>query len=257
MNTVDLEREFRRKVSEQVRIEAQGLERYVVFQPFMFDDGDHFVVVLKKDRQQWIFTDEGHTLMHVQYEDIDLRRGPRASILDSTLNALSLENREGELRLVVPEEQFGDALYSFLQALNKVTDLDFLTKERVRSTFLDDARSLIEELVPSHRCSFEYHDPDRDPDMNYVVDCRINARPRQDFVFFIQSDYRCLTATIVCHQFERWGVRFRATGIFEDQAEIHRRALAQFSDVAYKHIPNLGSRDRIQAYFREVLEGQA
>ena len=257
MNVETLEREFKQKVCDQVRLMAEGLNRYVVHQPFTFDDGDHFVVVLKEEQGNWVFTDEGHTLMHVQYDDIDLEHGTRASLLDSTLSAFALENRSGELRITIPEERFGDALYSFLQALNKIADLDFLTRERVHTMFLEDARALIGEVVPESRRVFNYHDPQRDADQSYPIDCRINSMPRPNFVFFINNDGRCQNATIVCHQYEKWGVQFRATGIFEDQMKIHRRALAQFSDVACKQIPSLGSRDRIRSYFEEVLRGEA
>ena len=59
MNTAELEREFKRKVSDEIDIEREGIDRYVVYTPFMFDDGDHFVIVLKKHDDQWRFTDEG------------------------------------------------------------------------------------------------------------------------------------------------------------------------------------------------------
>ncbi|KPL06102.1 hypothetical protein AMJ85_10655 [candidate division BRC1 bacterium SM23_51] len=256
MDTETLEREFKQKVCDQVRLNAEGLNRYVIHQPFTFDDGDHFVVVLKQEQGNWVFTDEGHTLMHVQYDDIDLEHGTRASLLDSTLSAFALENRSGELRIPVPQGRFGDALYSFLQALNKIADLDFLTRERVHTMFLEDARAVIGKVVPESRRVFEYHDPQRDPDRNYLVDCRINTTVRPNFVFFINSDSHCQNATIVCHQYEKWSVHFRATGIFEDQTKINRRALAQFSDVAYKQFPSLGSEDRIRAYFADVVRGE-
>jgi len=257
MNIQSLEREIKEKICNQVRLVPEGLDRFIVHQPFHFDDGDHFVVILKQITGEWIFSDEGHTLMHLQYDDIDLSRGTRASILDATLRAFSVENHDGEFLIRVPDERFGDALFTFLQALVKISDLEYLTQERVRSTFMDDVRALVEEFVPDGRRLFQYHNPVHDPDMNYKVDCRINRLSKPNFLFFIGNDSRCQNATIVCHQFEKWGVPFRATGIFENQSEINRIAVAQFSDVAYKQFPSLGSRDRIKNYFDEVLAGSA
>jgi len=256
MNLAELEREFKTKVCDEVTLVAEGLERYIVHQPFMFDDGDHFVVLLKRENGGWVFSDEGHTLMHIQYDDMDLHQGTRAKLLNSALSAFSVESRDGELKVAVPDDRFGDALFSFLQALNKITDLDYLARERVRTTFMEDCKHVMETLIPENRRTFEYHDPVLDPDRNYMVDCRINGMPKPGFVFFIPNDLRCQNATIVCHQFERWGVAFRATGIFENQVEINRRAVAQFSDIAYKQIPSLGSKDRITAYFKEVLRSE-
>lgn len=257
MNLKELESQIKEKICGQVHVVPEGLNRYIIHQPFHFDDGDHFVVILKQYTDGWIFTDEGHTLMHLQYDDIDLSKGTRASILDATLGAFSVENHDGELIVVVPNERFGDALFTFLQALVKISDLEYLTQERVRSTFMEDVRTIIEEFVPEQRRTFQYYDPQNDPDQNYRVDCRINHLPKPNFLFFISNDSRCQNATIVCHQFEKWGVPFRATGIFENQSEINRIAVAQFSDVAYKQFPSLGSRDRIKTYFDEILAASA
>jgi hypothetical protein len=255
MNAELVEREFKRAVCEKVKLVPHGLNRFIVFQPFAFNDGDHFVVILRQDTLGWTLTDEGHTLMHVQYDDVDLSRGTRARVLGETLHSFAVENVDGELRLPVPGDKFGDALYSFLQALNKITDLEFLNREIVRSTFMEDARQLMESIIPAQRRFFDYHDPALDSKGNYMVDCLINGKKRPELVFFIPNEVRCQHATIVCHQFERWTRPFRATGIFEDMTAVHPRAYSQFADIAYKSIPSLGS-DRLEPYFREVLSEQ-
>lgn len=81
----------------------------------MFDDGDHLVVLLKGKEDKWLFSDEGHTFMHVSYDDIDLDRGTRKKIIDTVLSNYGIKNLEGELITEVPDNQFGDALYSYLQ----------------------------------------------------------------------------------------------------------------------------------------------
>ena len=44
-----IERDFREKVSDDVRLIAEGAGRYQVFTPFCFNDGDHLSIVLKQD----------------------------------------------------------------------------------------------------------------------------------------------------------------------------------------------------------------
>ena len=41
--------QFKRKVSDEVRVESEGVDRYRVFTPFHFEDGDHLAIVLKKN----------------------------------------------------------------------------------------------------------------------------------------------------------------------------------------------------------------
>ena len=44
------------------------MNRFLVFTPFTFDDGDHLAIVLKRYDKHWFLSDEGHTYMHLSYE---------------------------------------------------------------------------------------------------------------------------------------------------------------------------------------------
>lgn len=253
MNAVELRKEFRRKVCEQIDVEGQGVHRFVVYTPFMFDDGDHFVIVLKNEAGQWVLTDEGHTLMHVSYDEIDISQGTRKKIIDQTLVNFAMTRESGELRLDVPEAAFGDALFSFVQGLTKITDIRYWTQEHVRSTFLNDFHGLLEERIPRQRRQFEYTDPEHDPDAYYPVDCRVNGMKRPLLVFAVNNDARCRDATITILQFEKWERKFNSLAVFEDQTQINQRVLARFSDVIGKQFSNLGVRERIENYLDEVL----
>lgn len=56
-----------------VRIAPDGVDRYIVYTRFTFDDGDHFVVILKQEDGQWYFTDEGHTSMRMGCDGDEIR----------------------------------------------------------------------------------------------------------------------------------------------------------------------------------------
>ncbi len=253
MNTAGLVNEFKCKVSEEIDVEHEGIDRYIVYTPFMFDDGDHFVIVLKKHDDHWRFTDEGHTFMHMSYEDIDLLHGTRKSIIDQVLLSFRLVNDAGELCLDVPDGEYGDALFSFIQALVKISDTAYWTRERVHSTFMDDFRAVLEEKIPKKRRTFDYYDIQHDPDGKYPVDCRVNGLSRPLLVFGINSDSKCQYVQIALLQFERWGQQFRSMAIFEDQERINRGVLARFTDVVEKQFASLGTRDRMEKYLGEVL----
>jgi hypothetical protein len=251
MTLPSIEEEFKRKVCEQIRLVPEGLNRYVVLTPFMFDDGDHLSILLKRGDGAWYLTDEGHTFMHVSYDEIDIQHGTRRKIIDTVLLSYGIRNEEGELKLFVEGDAYGDALYSFVQGLIKITDISYLTQERARSTFMEDFRGFLAERVPENRRVFDYTDPQHDPEKNYVVDCRINGDRRPLFVFAIPNDDKCRDATITCLQHERFGTQFVATGIFENQEEINRKVLARFSDVCEKQFPFLQSaRERFESYWK-------
>jgi hypothetical protein len=148
---------------------------------------------------------------------------------------------------------YGDALYSFVQALLRISDVTYLSRERVRSTFMEDFRAFMEQTVPEGRREFDWHDASHDPDGKYLVDCRINSMPKPIFVHALPGDDKTRDATITILQFEKWDLSFHSLAIFEDQEQINRKVLARFSDVCEKQFSSLAAnRDRIKSYVEQA-----
>jgi hypothetical protein len=49
MLTETIERNFREKVCSELSLMSEGINRFRVFTPFLFDDGDNLAIVLKKE----------------------------------------------------------------------------------------------------------------------------------------------------------------------------------------------------------------
>ena len=257
MKLEDLRADFKRKVCDHIDLEPEGVDRLLVKSPFTFDDGDHLKIVLRKDTEGgWMLTDEGHTFMHLSYEDIDLDTKTRQQIVDRSLVSYRIVNRDGELLLKIKDDMFGESLYSYIQGLLHISDVTYLKKERVRSAFMEEFHSFIGAQVPEARLKFEYSDPAHDPNGLYPVDCVIEARPRRIFLFAILNDDKCRDATIAILQYEKFGVNFTAAAVFENQEEINRKVLARFSDVCEKQFSSLQSaKERFDKYLANASSG--
>ncbi len=250
--------EFRERVCEQVDLKQEGEQRFRVETPFRFEDGDHLGIVLKYDLDRWILTDEASTLMHLSYwlDDEELGKGNRQEIIAGALSLFSVEDRDGEFVIPVSGERFGDALFSFVQALLKVTDVSYLSRERGKSTFMEDFKVFMKSNVPEDRLTFDWTDSERDPKGHYPVDCRINGMPRPLLVYALPSDSKVKDATISLLVFERWRLEFQSLGIFEEQEQVGRQVLARFTDVCGKAFSSLSgdNEERIKTYLQRLLD---
>jgi len=137
MDDQELIKVFRKKVYDSFDLIQGGLDRFLVKTPFTFEDGDVMKVVLARDDKGWYLTDEGHTFMHISYDEVGIESKTRRRLLDQVLATYMVENKEGELRTQLRMDQMGDLLISFLQALTRISDLTYLTREHVR-THADD-----------------------------------------------------------------------------------------------------------------------
>ena len=210
MSIETIEQDLDRKVSRKIRLSREGIARFRVFTPFLFDDGDHLAIVLKWQGARWVFSDEAHTRMRLAHDIDETERCQeiRQTIISSAASTFGIEDQGGALVLEVPEERFGDALFSFVQGLLKITDVAFLSRERVRCTFVEDFRALVSDVIPEVRRTFDWSDPGRDPHRMYTVDCRINGMPRPLLVHALTSDGRTRDATTALLQFEKWDSGF-------------------------------------------------
>jgi hypothetical protein len=257
LETGAIERDFKRKVCDELSIQAEGIDRYVVSTPLTFEDGDRLPIVLKKEGDHWVLTDEGHTFMQLTYdlEESDLQEGSRQEIIERTLRAFRLTNRQGELVLPVEDERYGDSLYNFIQALLKVDDIRYLSRERVQSTFLEDFKRFVDKIVPERRRTYKWHDAQRDPQANYEVDYRLDDTEVPLFVFALDTDRKVRDATISLGAFERWGLRFKSLGVFEDQEKVNRKVLARFLDMGGHAFSSLAAtEERFKNTFPDYLK---
>lgn len=256
-----IEQTLKAKVADSVRLKKESASRYRVKTPFRFEDGDGLVIVLRQADGRWSLTDEGHTFMRVSYDlDMgDLEDGARAEMIRNALAEFDVvEEPSGVLTRKIEDGEFAVALLGFAQAILKISDVTYLSQERVKSTFIADFRRFLAEKVPQGRRAFDWHHPQKDPERKYPVDCYVNQMQRPLLVFALPNNDRVRDATITIHQFEAWRVPFKAVGVFENQEEISRKVLARFSDVCEKQFSTLkGNDQRIARYLDEALASRA
>jgi hypothetical protein len=259
MNNETILKQFKEKVSDKISLQSKGINRFIVKNPFIFEDGDNYVIVLKydKDNKQWFISDEGHTFLHLSYfmDEKDFSKGTRETIIANSKKMFDVQERDGELFLPIQDNAFGDALYDFVQCLMKITDITYLERERVKSTFFEDFKASINKIVTKKKIHVQFDTAysEKDKNKDYPIDCMIKTKKEPIFIFAINNDNKCKDAMISIMMLERWSIKFHAVGIFEDQTEISRKVLAKFSNICEKQISGL---DNIE-YFEKYLEAHS
>lgn len=258
MSVEQILRAFEESISKSIRLLPEGTDRYQVFTPFHFGDGDHFVVVLKKVAGRgWILTDEGHTYMHLSYDMnlSGLARGNRNEIIEGTLDRYEIIEQAGQLIKVIDSHLYaGNYLYNFIQCLVHISDISYLSQDRVASTFMDDFKDFIATAIPQDRYQFNYRNPEHDSDGLYIVNCRVNSMDLPINIYAIDGNADCRDATIGILKFEEWEIPFQALGIFKDRDKIAQEVLARFTEACRHQFPRInGNEERIKSHLQERM----
>jgi hypothetical protein len=250
-----IERDFKAKVAGELQVTSEGIDRFVVVTPVTFGDGDLLPIVLRKKDDLWYLTDEAHTFLQLSYRlsDEELDQPPRRELIDRILSSFEIEDRNGELILPIPDQQYGNALYTFIQALLKIDDIRYLSRERVQSTFLQDVRSYLEKVVSPQRIAVNWHDPEKDFSGNYPVDYRINGMKTPVFIFAINSEHKADISTISLLKFEQWNLKYKSVGIFDEMENFSQKTIARFVDACGKAYSNLEvAKESLQRFVPEL-----
>ena len=236
MSIGTIEKDFIDSISAEIELVPDGRDRFYVYTPFRFNDGDHISIVLKKEPDGWILSDEGHTYMHLTYdiEEQQLFRGIRQDIISRALSSFGVKDRDGELILEIRGTGYGRALYAFAQSLLKITSVTSISRKHThRKTFMGEFKEMIYSVASEDRIELDWFHEKRDPEGKYKVDCRINGMRTPLFVYALSTDRKVNQATIALYEFKAWKLPdFCSVGIIRDQTKVSGKSIDYFRTVA-------------------------
>jgi len=114
MSFEKLQRSLQEGVHRRLRLVAEGVDRYRVLTPFLHDDGGHIELLLRREGDLLVLSDEATAYMRL--DDRAFHRA-RQKIIASVLSIFGVEDRDGELRMEVDADHPADAVLSLTQAI--------------------------------------------------------------------------------------------------------------------------------------------
>lgn len=250
MNAKELEKTLCKSLCGQAHVrvsEEEGL--WQITTPFTFPDGDAYSLYVRQLPTGGLrVTDSGLTLMHLSYDnDIEkLRDGTRGRLLQQILAEGDLSEEDGEFFIDGPADQLGMNVFRFGQALTRVHDLTFLNRLRVESTFYEDLRELLRDLVGRERVQEAYVVPDVPRASEYPVDFFVSGGESPLYLFGVPTRDKARLATIILQHLIAAGRDFNSMIVFQNMSELPRADVSRLTNAANDQVDSLDAADDLR-----------
>ncbi len=250
LDHVQLERLLCERLCAEVRLHRREDDVLMMESPFTFPDGDHFPIYLSETAAGGVkLSDRGHTLMHLSYEhDVKLfYEGARASLREQIVRESGIDEDEGIFSIETPLDQVAGTLFRFGQALTKIHDLTFLSRERSALTFDEDLCELVFAILDEEVVERGYIPPEVPDARHYPVDYRFEGKDGMSvFLYGIPGRDKARLKTIMLSHFLLHRVPFESVLVFANQQEIPRLDLARLTNVAGTAVASLEAEDDLR-----------
>ncbi|MBV5329927.1 MAG: DUF1828 domain-containing protein [Chlorobium sp.] len=240
----------------EVKISEKSAGLLAVDTPFTFPDGDQYQLYIKVMPGGLLrLTDMGHTLMHLSYEhDIDkFCEGTRGALYEKIKSETSVEEHDGSLCIDSTSEQLAADIFRLGQAITSISDLTFLKRSWIESTFYNDLRESLFRVVPAEKVKKDYLYEGMANASDYPIDYWIEGREAPVFLFGIPGRDKAKTVTIILEHLLRANATFESILVFSDQSSLPRADLARLTNVSDTMISSLDA----ESDFRRKLEKKA
>jgi hypothetical protein len=158
---------------------------------------------------------------------------------------------DGELTCDVDERGLGEALLRFGQASQRVGDIKLWSQARVASTFYDDLRTNLIDIVGPERLRIDYEVPNVPDSENYPVDFAVTTGPRPLYIFGVPSSDKAKLANIVLLHLQQANHIFDSLIIPSDFESISKPDFRRLMNVANDVVDSSASVDVIERKIRQ------
>ena len=114
--------------------------------PFLDSHNDMIQFYVKRENNNFLFTDDGYTLADIEMNGLNLSTAKREELIDSLADSLNVKIIDGAITVEAPSPTLvPQTEHIMIQAILKFGDMFYLTSPHVRSLFLDDVKDFFNE----------------------------------------------------------------------------------------------------------------
>ena len=234
-----------RRLCAKIRVHERDDGVLMLDTPFTFPDGDHYpIYVTQAGSGKVTLSDRGHTLMHMSYEhDVDtFYEGTRKVLLEQIVRDSDIQVDNGTFSAEAPPDQIADAVFRLGQALTKIYDLTFLSRDRQDSTFYGEVKTLLSRMLDDDRIETDYISQEIPDGTNYPVDYRFEGLGGSHvFLYAVPNRDKARLTTIMLSHFLLHELSFDSIIVYKDQQQIPRLDIARLTNVAGTAVASLAA----------------
>lgn len=223
--------------------------------PMYEADGDAVTLWLRPAMGGWVIADNGTTYMRLSYDmDLDLLESPqRAKVLETILRESGISDEGGNLMMEVMEDDLGSSLFTFGQAITRISDIRLWNKTRVASTFYDDLAHELKRIAGSENVHPDYLVPGLDSAADYPIDFYLGGGVSPLYVFGIPNGDKAKLATIILQRLASIGHQFESLIVPSDITAIPQKDFRRLMNAANDMVDSVTAKEPLERKIRHRL----
>ena len=200
-----------------------GIQQLIA--PLFYEDGDMMSIYLDQPENGLVrICDHGMSLMRLSYL-FDIETDNKRKILDAFISRHGASIDEGNIQLVVSEENLFTGIMNFSQLVGEITNMDVLSREMIKSMFLENLKEKMDRIAFDRDIKYI---PDYVPEScpGVCVDYAFlgNNVARPIFLYGIKTTEKAQQATIDCLRLQLDHVPHKSVSVFENIDAISKRS---------------------------------
>jgi citrate lyase gamma subunit len=225
---LDINSLLQKQFGENIGVEEVSPNILRIYAPFFHEDGDMLSIYLDMNSDNMLIRDFGNTLMRVAYT-FDFESENKRRILDDIVKSYNGMLFDDEISMTVDESNLARIVYQFSQLVAKMSNIDVLQRELVKSLFFEYLNDFVDSSLANYGVTKNYTPS---TDKSLVVDYVIKAS-KPIFLFGVNSDTKASKTIISCLTFQREAIPFRSLVIhenFESLTAFNRQQITNAAD---------------------------
>lgn len=193
-------------------IEPMDGNTYRIYAPFFHEDGDMYSIYLEDSPNGLLkIRDFGNTIMRLSYTyELDTKN--KLDTLNNIVKSNDCIIEDFELILPTTLENLPQSIFKFSQLISKVSNIDIITKQIVKSKFYEYLNEFLLKEFKTYNIQKDVI-PIQDPLLK--VDYQIPA-PKPIFIFGVNENTKASKVVISCLTFQKYKIPFRSLVVHED-----------------------------------------